>query len=98
MKNALLSMLSSVKFWTQIIGLIINASASLLAKYGIGVSDATVMQISITIAGLFGALGLAQGATDHGKAAAQIAATTTTKTVVEPPGTVVETKTPEVTP
>jgi len=71
MKEALEKMLASMKFWTTIIGMLVTAGGSLLAKYGFEVSDATVQQVAITISGLFGILLFGQAANDHGKAAAE---------------------------
>jgi hypothetical protein len=55
-----------MKFWTTVIGIV----ATIGAKYGIQVDAATQAEI----AGFFGLLLGAQGLTDHGKAAAAIAA------------------------
>lgn len=95
MRDALARVFGSAKVWTAIIGLIVTFGATAFARWGIEVSDAAVQQTAITVSAIFAILLGAQGATDHGKAAAQIAATTTTKTTVEPgdPPTVVEEKT-----
>lgn len=76
MKNAFLKLLTSVKFWTTIIGGICTALGSLIAKYGFEVSDAAVQQVAVTISGLFGLLLFGQAATDHGKEAAKIKSST----------------------
>jgi hypothetical protein len=67
MKDALARMFSSAKVWTVIIGGLVTAGASFLAKYGLEVSDATVQQIAGTAALLVGILVHAQGQADHGK-------------------------------
>lgn len=71
MKEALQRLLTSMKFWTTLIGLIVTAGSSWLAKYGLELSDETVQQIAVTVAGFFGLLLAGQAATDHGKAKAQ---------------------------
>ncbi len=65
MKDALVRLFSSAKFWTMLIGL----AVTLGARYGFQV-DADVMWM---IAGLVGILLGAQGLTDHGKSAAMVA-------------------------
>lgn len=70
MKEALSKILGSAKFWTTIIGSVLTAGASLIAKHGLEVSDDAVRQVAITISGLFVVLLGAQGATDFGKNAA----------------------------
>ena len=62
MKQALLRLVSSMKFWTLILGLI----TSLGAKYGFQVDP----EVFWSIVGLFGLLIGAQGLTDQGKTAA----------------------------
>jgi hypothetical protein len=74
MKNALARLLSSAKFLTTLLGLFTTAGASLLAKHGLELSDATIQQVAITVSGFFGLLLAAQGATDMGKSAAAIGA------------------------
>jgi hypothetical protein len=62
MKEALLRLVSSMKFWTLILGLLV----SLGAKYGFEVDP----EVYWAIVGLFGFLLGAQGLTDQGKTAA----------------------------
>jgi hypothetical protein len=64
MKNALLGLLSSKKFMTWLLGMFI----ALGAKYGFHVDP----EVFWTLVGLTGVLLGAQGATDHGKAAAMV--------------------------
>jgi hypothetical protein len=66
MKSALIRLVSSMKFWTVVFGLV----TSLGAKYGVHVSA----EVYWTIVGAFGLLIGAQGLQDHGKEAAKIAA------------------------
>jgi len=66
-ESVLKRLLSSAKFWTMIIGGIATAGATLLAKYGLEVSDAAISQIAITVSGLFAVLVHAQGQADQGK-------------------------------
>ncbi len=61
------------KLVTTVIGLVVTAVASLVAKYGIELSDATVSQIAITVSGLFAVLIGAKGAADFGKNAVEAA-------------------------
>jgi len=68
MKDALLRLISSMKFWTAVLGIV----TALGAKYGLKV-DADLYW---SIVGMFGVLLGAQGLTDHGKVAAQITAST----------------------
>jgi len=67
MNDALKRMLQSMKFWTLILGGVTTAGASMFAKWALDVSDDAVMQIAITISGLFAVLLHAQGQTDLGK-------------------------------
>ncbi len=76
MQNAIARIVGSQKFWTTIVAGVVTASASMLAKWGLELSDATVQQIAATIAGLFGLLIHAQGRADQGKEAAKVAAAT----------------------
>jgi hypothetical protein len=62
MKNALVRLLSSMKFWTMVAGLL----TTLGAKYGFEVEQSTVLMIGTMFAILLGTQGLA----DIGKAAA----------------------------
>lgn len=64
MKTALLRLLSSMKFWTLLLGIV----TSLGAKYGLEVDP----EVYWSIVGLFGLLIGAQGLNDHGKAKAEI--------------------------
>ncbi len=73
--NVATRLLGSQKFWTTIVALIATSSASILAKWGLELSDATVQQVGATVAILFGILLHAQGRTDQGKEAAKVAAT-----------------------
>lgn len=66
MKAALIALLSSMKFLTTVLGIV----TALAARYGFHVDPDTFWMI----AGLFVVLLTGQGLTDHGKAAAQIAA------------------------
>lgn len=75
MKEAFGRLLSSMKFWTTVIGMLLTAGSSLLAKYGFEVDDAAVQQIAITVSSFFGILLLGQAAADHGKEAAKTNAT-----------------------
>lgn len=70
MKDAIIRLLSSMKFWTVVLGII----SALGAKYGINVDPSVYW----SIIGLFGILIGAQGLTDHGKEAAKIAALAST--------------------
>lgn len=63
MKEALQRLLSSMKFWTAVLGLL----GTLAAKYGFDVDE----RMYWTIVGIVGLLLVGQAATDHGKAAAQ---------------------------
>lgn len=65
-KEAVVRLLSSMKFWTMVLGII----TALGAKYGFKVDP----EIYWSIVGLFGLLIGAQGLTDHGKEAAKISA------------------------
>ncbi len=67
------------KLVTTAIGLVVTALASLVAKYGIELSDATVSQIAITVSGLFAVLIGAKGAADFGKNAVEAAKTPSTE-------------------
>lgn len=69
MTDPIKRILSSAKFWTALIGLVLTLFASLLAKYGLSVSDATVSQVATTIASVFAILLGAQGLADIGKSA-----------------------------
>lgn len=64
MKDAILRLLSSMKFWTLILGV----ATALGVKYGIKVDP----DVYWSIVGLFGLLIGAQGLTDHGKEAAKV--------------------------
>jgi hypothetical protein len=64
MKTALLRLLSSMKFWTLLLGLV----TSLGARYGFDVDP----EVYWSIVGLTGLLLGAQGLTDHGKSKAEI--------------------------
>lgn len=78
MKDAIIRLLSSMKFWTVILGIV----TALGAKYGINVDP----EVYWSIVGLFGLLLGAQGLADHGKEAAKVAAlaaTPATTTVVD---------------
>lgn len=75
-KDALTRLLSSMKFWTMVLGL----AATFLAKYGIK-TDASTAEM---VAAGFGILLGAQGLTDHGKAAAEAAACPTCSAAPEP--------------
>jgi hypothetical protein len=66
MKEAITRLLSSMKFWTMVLGVV----TSLGAKYGFNVDT----NVYWSIVGLFGFLLGAQGLTDHGKEAAKITA------------------------
>jgi hypothetical protein len=68
-------LLSSVKFWTTIVGMLVTMSSSMIAKWGFEVSDETTQQIAITVSSFFGLLLLGQASADHGKSAAQTTAT-----------------------
>lgn len=59
--------LTSLKVWTIIIGGIVTAGGSMLAKWGLNVSDATVQQIAGSMVLLVGLLVHAQGRADQGK-------------------------------
>lgn len=74
MKEALFRLVSSMKFWTVILGL----STAVGAKFGLKVDP----DIYWSIVGLFGLLIGAQGLTDHGKEAAKITAAATTNEVL----------------
>jgi hypothetical protein len=63
-REALLRLVSSMKFWTALLGLL----GILGAKYGFDVDENTYW----TIVGIVGLLLAGQAATDHGKAAAQV--------------------------
>lgn len=67
MKDAIIRLLSSMKFWTTILGVV----TALGAKYGFKVDP----DVYWSIIGLFGLLVGAQGLTDNGKEAAKITAT-----------------------
>lgn len=60
-----------MKFWTMILGLVTTAGSSMLAKWGLELSDETVKTIAYLVSGIFGVLLLGQGFTDMGKAAVQ---------------------------
>lgn len=99
MKEALARLFSSVKVWTAIIGMLATAGASLLARYGLELSDAAIQQTAITVASMFAILLGAQGAADFGKEKAKIEASVTTTTTVTPatptdPPSIVESKEP----
>lgn len=64
MKNAIIRLLSSTKFWTAILGIV----SALGARYGFQVDP----EVYWSIVGIFGLLIGAQGLTDHGKEAARI--------------------------
>jgi hypothetical protein len=64
MKDAIVRMLSSAKFWTAIIALI----SVFAAKYGFEIST----EMTGLMAAIFAVLLGGQGLTDHGKAAALI--------------------------
>jgi len=74
MKEALLRMLSSMKVWTAIIGGLVTAGGSWLAKHQLEVSDTAIQQFAATCALIVGILIHAQGKADAGKVAAQITA------------------------
>lgn len=63
MKDALLRLASSMKFWTLLLGIV----SALSAKYGLQVDP----EVYWSIVGLFGLLLGAQGLQDHGKEAAK---------------------------
>lgn len=73
MKEALTRLLTSAKFWTMIIGLIVTLGA----RYGFQVDPEVMWMIAGIVAILLGA----QGLTDMGKSAALI---TTAKVPAEP--------------
>ncbi len=87
MKDAIAGLLGSKKFVSFVTGVV----GILLARWGLELDEATVAAMFGVLAVLLGA----QGAADHGKEAAKIAATTTTTTVatVQPPNTEVVTST-----
>lgn len=64
MKQALIKLIESSKFWTTLIGI----AATFAAKYGLQVDAATQAEI----AGLFVMLLGGQAAADHGKEAAKV--------------------------
>lgn len=68
MKDALIRLASSMKFWTAVIALI----AVFAAKYGFQVSDEMTALVGVIFSVLLGGQGLA----DHGKSAAEINAKT----------------------
>lgn len=72
MKTALLRLLSSLKFWTLIIGAIVTASSAALAKYGLEVSDEAVREVATWLATGFAVLLGGQALADHGKSKAEI--------------------------
>ena len=72
MKDAFRRLLSSMKFWTLILGVVATVGASLFAKYGLELSDSTVAKIAELLALGFGVLLGAQGATDLGKARTKV--------------------------
>jgi hypothetical protein len=72
MKEALLRMLSSMKVWTMIIGGLVTACGSWLAKHQMDVSDAAVQQFAASAVLLVSILIHAQGKTDTGKEAARL--------------------------
>lgn len=63
MKDALLRLIASMKFWTAMLGLV----TALAARYGFSVDP----EVYWTIVGIFGALLGGQALTDHGKEAAK---------------------------
>ena len=63
-------LITSMKFWTMILGGVATAGGTLLAKYGLSLSDAAIQQIAGSIVILFSILVHAQGQTDLGKNAA----------------------------
>lgn len=81
MKDALTRLLSSMKFWTVIVGLVTTMGATAFAKWGIDTSDAAQQQIAITISALFAILLHAQGNAESGKEAAKIQASAATPAV-----------------
>jgi len=72
MKEALIRLLSSMKFWTTIIGGLVTALGSWLASHQLAVSDAAVQQFAASCVLLVSILIHAQGKTDQGKVAAKI--------------------------
>lgn len=79
MKDAILRLLSSMKFWTVVLGVL----TSIGAKYGFKVDQ----DMFWAIVGLFGLLLGTQGLQDHGKEAAKA------KAAALPPTTVVDNST-----
>ncbi len=76
MKQAITRLLTSTKFLTTVIGMIVTAGATLFTRYGIDVSTEALQQVAITVASLFGILLHAQGRADQGKEAAKVVAAT----------------------
>lgn len=65
MKDAIIRLVSSMKVWTAVLGLLTAVGA----KYGLNVDP----EVYWAIVGVITALILGQGLTDHGKEAAKIA-------------------------
>ena len=72
MKLALFRLLSSMKFWTVVIGIVATWSSAWLARHGFDMSDKHVAQVAEYMAIGFGLLLGAQGAQDFGKEAAKV--------------------------
>lgn len=70
MKIALIRLLSSMKLWTTVLGIVATWSGAWLARHGFDMSDAHVEQVAQYMAIGFGLLLGAQGLQDHGKSAA----------------------------
>ena len=74
MKDAIIRLLSSMKFWTAVLGLL----TAIGAKAGFNVDP----EVYWAIVGVVTVLILGQGLTDHGKEAAKITAAAATPTTV----------------
>lgn len=72
MKPALVRLLSSMKFWTTVLGFVATSCGAWIARHGFDMSDENVRQVARYIAGGFGLLLGMQGLQDHGKEAARL--------------------------
>jgi len=72
LKSPFTRLLSSMKFWTVVIGTVATWFSAWLARHGFDMTDAHVEQVAKYVAYGFGILLAGQGLADHGKEAAKL--------------------------
>ncbi len=72
LKPPFVRLLSSMKFWTLVIGAVVTPFAAWLARHGFDMNDEHVAKVAQYLAGGFAILLGMQGLADHGKEAAKL--------------------------